>query len=167
MHDDKKLIKLIKNGDTECANKLIEYYYASILRYCAWHCKDSERAEDLTQETFLRVFRNLNEYDNKGSFRSYIYTIAHHLCVDEARKPICYALEEEIAATDEDLIRIENREEISHLLVSLSPAQREAVLLRFGADLNFKEIAQITGVPARTIQSRVRLALAIMRKEKS
>lgn len=165
MHD-KELIKQIKSGNAECANELIERYYASILRYCAWHCRDSARAEDLTQETFLRVFRNFNQYDNKGSFQSYIYTIAHHLCVDEARKPMLYPLEEDIAASNEELTRVENQEEIGRLLTPLSPSQREAVLLRFGAQLSFAEISGITGVPPRTIQSRVRLALAIMRKEK-
>ncbi len=165
MHD-KELIKQIKSGNAVCANELIERYYASILRYCAWYSRDSARAEDLTQETFLRVFRNFNQYDNKGSFRSYIYTIAHHLCVDEARKPMRYPLEEDVAASNEELTRVENQEEIGRLLTPLSPSQREAVLLRFGAQLSFKEISGIVGAPPRTIQSRVRLALAIMRKEK-
>lgn len=163
---DDELIKQIKQGYIEYANVLIERHYSSILRYCAWHCSDSERAEDVTQETFFRVFRNFSHYDDEGKFRAYLYTVARHLCIDESRKQRLYTLDEEMGDSKDYFTEVENRTEINRLLKRLTPAQREAVILRFAEGLSFREISQITGIPIRTIQSRVRLALSIMRKEK-
>lgn len=163
---DEELIKQIKRGHTEYANELIKRHYSSILRYCAWHCSDPQRAEDLTQETFLRVFRDFSQYDDRGKFRAYLYMIAYHLYIDESRKPKFYSLDDDIGDSRDYFSEIENVEEINSLLKRLSPPQREAIILRFAEQLSFREISQITGIPIRTIQSRVRLALAIMRKEK-
>lgn len=73
--------------------------------------------------------------------------------------------EEEIRQECDELRWIENKSEIDYLLNILSPEQREAVILRFGEQLGFMEIAKITGCNMRTAQSRVRNALKIMRKE--
>jgi RNA polymerase sigma-70 factor (ECF subfamily) len=163
---DEELIKRIKRGHTECANELIARHYCAILRYCARHCTNSARAEDLAQETFLRVFRDFSQYDDCGKFRAYLYTIAYRLCVDESRKPEIYALDEEVVDSTDYSAEIENRAEVERLLKRLSPSRREAIIIRFSEQLSFREISQITGIPLRTIQSRVRLALEIMRKEK-
>lgn len=173
MSDD-ELIERIRAGDEEAAGELIKRYYTSILRYCCWHCHDLQKAEDLTQETFFRLFKNLSGYSNgrkyigKKKFKAYLYTIANHLCIDESRKVSLYPLENEADLVYEcdEILRIENREEVRYLLSRLSPEQREAVILRFGQQLAFHEIAKITGCNLRTAQSRVRSALKIMRKEK-
>ena len=60
--NDNKLILQIQRGNRRCADELVERYYSSILRYCSWHCYNTDRAEDLTQETFLRVFRDIYMY---------------------------------------------------------------------------------------------------------
>ena len=83
---DNVLINRVKAGDEDAAELLIRRYYPSILRYCRWHCPNMETAEDLTQETFIRLFRHLDEYKNRGTFKAYLYTIANHLCIDESRK---------------------------------------------------------------------------------
>lgn len=53
---DEKLVEQIRLGDENAAEELIKRYYTSILRYCSWHCSGPEKAEDLTQETFLKLF---------------------------------------------------------------------------------------------------------------
>lgn len=164
--NDGRLILQIQRGNKTCANELIERYYSSIFRYCSWHCNNKDRAEDLTQETFLRVFRDIYMYEQKGSFKAYLYTIAHHLCIDENRKYIAAELDDNIPIEDRHLRQIEDRDQIKSLLNKLSPEQREAIILHCGEQLNFREISQILDVPARTVQSRVRAALAILRKEK-
>lgn len=165
MNDD-KLISQIQRGNKIYANELIERYYSSILRYCSWHCYNIDRAEDLTQETFFKVFRDIETYEHKGSFKSYLYTIAHHLCIDENRKHTTLELEDDFPMEDSNLRQVEDRDQINFLLSLLSPTQREAILLRYGEQLSFREISKILGIPARTVQSRVRAALAILRKEK-
>ena len=167
MSDD-ELVEQIRLGNEDAAEELIKRYYTSVLRYCKWHCSSSEAAEDLTQETFYRLFKNLSGYKEKKKFKAYLYTIANHLCIDESRKIQIYSLEVEEDLTNEhdELLRIEDKAEISYLLSIVSPEQREAVILRFGEQLSFEEIAKVMGCNMRTAQSRVRHALKIMRKEK-
>lgn len=165
MSDD-ELIDRIKGGDEAAAEELIDRYYAAILRYCGWHCSDPERAEDLTQETFLKQFRSLPRYKGRNKFKAYLYTIANRLCIDESRRMSFYSLEdaEEIAGGHNEIAQAENREELRRLLSVLSEVQREAVILRFGQELGFAEIAKVMGCSMRTAQSRVRNALRLMKK---
>lgn len=164
---DDELIAQARNGDADAAELLIKRYYTSILRYCRWHCPDMETAEDLTQETFIRLFRHLEDYKAGGSFKAWLYTIANRLCIDESRKISFSPLEDQDfpAADDSRLHRIEDRDQILRLLKFLSPEQRESILLRFEEDLSFMEIARVMGCNLRTAQSRVRNGLKIMRKE--
>lgn len=164
--NDEKLILQIQCGNIECANELIERHYSSILRYCSWHCYNTDQAEDLTQETFLRVFRHIYIYENRGSFKAYLYTIAHRLCIDENRKQTAFELKDNIFIEDNNLQKIEDRDHIKFLLNLLNPTQKEVIILHYGEQLSFREISQILDIPARTVQSRVRAALAILRKEK-
>lgn len=168
MLSDDELVEQIQLGDKAAAEELIKRYYASILRYCKWHCSNLEKAEDLTQETFLKLFKNISEYEGRKKFKAYLYTIANHLCIDESRKVQLYPLEDEENIGNEcnELLRLEDKAEINYLLNTLSSEQREAIILRFGEQLEFKEIAKVMGCNMRTAQSRVRSALKIMRKEK-
>ena len=167
MLSDDELIERIRLGDEKAAEDLIKRYYSPILRYCKWHCSSMERAEDLTQETFLKLFKNISGYKGKKKFKSYIYTIANHLCIDESRKVQAYSLENEenIVNESDEILRIEDKEEVGYLLKLLSPEQKEAIILRFGEQLAFGEIAKVMNCNMRTAQSRVRNALNIMRKE--
>lgn len=167
IYSDDALVEQIRLGDEKAAEELIRRYYTSVLRYCKRQCFNLEKAEDLTQETFLKLFKNLSGYKEKGKFKAYLYTIANHLCIDESRKMKECSLENEEEIRDEcdELRRIEDKSEIGYLLNVLSPEQREAVILRFGEELSFWEIAKVMGCNMRTAQSRVRNALKIMRKE--
>ena len=166
-YPDDELIERIGLGDENAAETLINRYYAAILRYCRRHCHNLEKAEDLTQETFLKLFKNLSGYKGKKKFKAYLYTIANRLCIDESRKMRLYSLEQEEENRYEcdEMCQIEDHSEIDYLMNVLSPEQREAVILRFGEQLEFKEIAKIVGCNLRTAQSRVRNALKMMRKE--
>lgn len=166
MSDD-ELINRIKGGDEAAAEELIDRYYDAILRYCGWHCSVPEKAEDLAQETFLKLFRSLPRYKGRNKFKAYLYTIANRLCIDESRKMSLYSLEDaaEIAGGKNEIAQAEHREDIRRLLSVLSAQQREAVLLRFGQELSFSEIANVMGCSMRTAQSRVRNALRLMKRE--
>ncbi len=167
-HSDDDLVEQIRLGDEKAAEELIKRYYTSILRYCKRQCFSLEKAEDLTQETFLKLFKNLSGYKERRKFKAYLYTIASHLCIDESRKMEIYPLEkeEQIEYEGDEMRRVEDQSEIDYLLNLLSPEQREAVILRFGEQLAFREIAEVMGCNMRTAQSRVRNALKIMRRER-
>ncbi len=165
MSDD-ELINRIRQGDETAAEELIRRWYPPILRYCRWRC-GSVDAPDLTQETFLRLFRSLACYRENGSFKGYLFSIANRLCIDESQRTPLYPLEDDGQADARDPFgQVEDRDELRGLLADLPPEQREAVLLRFGQRLSYRDIARATGCNARTAQSRVRYALSAMRKRK-
>lgn len=167
MLSDDELVDQIKRGDELAAEELIKRYYTSVLRYCRWHCSSVEKAEDLTQETFFKLFRNISNYKGKKRFKAYLYTIANRLCIDESRKVSFSPLDdvENIVIECNEIVRLEDKAEINYLLNTISPEQREAIILRFGEQLSFEEIAKVMGCNMRTAQSRVRNGLKIMRKE--
>ncbi len=168
MSDD-ELINRIRQGDEAAAEELIRRWYPSILRYCRWRLRDGEAAADLTQETFLRLFRSLAGYREGGGFKGYLFSIANRLCTDENQKAPLYPLEngERLADVQDPLGQVEDRDELRGLLAGLPPEQREAVLLRFGQRLSYRDIAKATGCNIRTAQSRVKYALNAMKKRKS
>lgn len=118
IYSDDALVEQIRLGDEKAAEVLIRRYYTSVLRYCKRQCFNLEKAEDLTQETFLKLFKNLSGYKEKGKFKAYLYTIANHLCIDESRKMKDCSLENEEEIRDEcdELRRIEDKSEIGYLL---------------------------------------------------
>lgn len=161
---DRELIRAIKQGDGDSARELVDKYYPLILRYCAAHYR--QQGEDLAQETFLRVFRELPRFDESGSFKAWIYTIAYHLCVDQSRRPPELPLDEELPAPGRELDQAEDRARLHALLAPLPSRLRESLILRYCAQLSYKDIGRLMGVPPKTAQSRVRLALRALRKEK-
>lgn len=114
----------------------------------------------------MKLFRSLPQYKGKKKFKAYLYRIANHLCIDESRKVQLYPLEDEenLVSEHNEILQIEDRDEIRHLLDRLTPEQREVIILRYGEQLSFAEIAKITGSNMRTVQSRVRYALQVMRQ---
>ena len=156
---DAQLVRRIQAGDRRAADALIERYYTDVLRYCARHTDCTQTAEDLTQEVFLHLFRTIGSYREQGQFRAYLYRIAYCLCVDAARQRKADPLPEDLADPAAPFEAIENRDLAQRLLAGLSPEQREAILLRYGQGLKYREIAAVTGQPLRTVQSRVRKAL--------
>ena len=146
---------------------LYEKHARNVYRYLFSLSRESDTAEDLTQETFLKLFRSLPKYHGRNKFKSYLYTIANRLCIDESRKLSFYSLETvgDIADGRSGIAQVEHREDIRRLLGVLSAEQREAVILRFGQNLGFAEIAKVMGCSMRTAQSRVRNGLRLMRRE--
>ena len=163
---DEELINQIRQGDEAAAEELICRYYPAIGRYCRYRCGSRETAEDLTQETFLRLFQYLPSYRSGGSLKAYLFSIASRLCNNEYRNMPLFSLAEEQTELSGDAFRrIEDRDEIHRLLSRLPPVQQEAVVLRFWEGLSFPDIARVTGCSTWTARGRVRWALKKMRKE--
>ena len=164
---DNLILTRIGAGDMASFDAVFHEHYDRVYGVLFRLVGNRVEAEDLTQETFLKLFKNLSRYKGKKKFKAYLYTIANHLCIDESRKVEFYPLEDEENIVHEynDIVRLEDRAEISYFLNFLSSEQREAVILRFGEQLSFGEIAKVMGCNMRTAQSRVRNALKTMRKE--
>ena len=168
MITDEELIRQIRAGDEEAADILVKRYYTDILRYCKRHIIDQNLAEDATQETFYRVFRSLMRYQDKERFRAWLYMITRNICIDENRKQKnTIPLElEDIGEESSEIHQIENSDEIEQLLSVLPEEQREAILLYFEDELTYKEIGKILGIPARTVQSRVKNGIKAIKKRR-
>lgn len=167
MRDDEKLMRRMAAGDADAAEALVQRYYADILRYCRWHAPTKALAEDAAQETFLRFIRYAGRYEARGKLRALLYQIARHTCIDMARRRYLdeAPLEEAPEPTEEDagFAEARSRQALRELVATLPETQREIVLLHFGQDLSLREIAEITDLPLRTVQSRLYAALKKLR----
>ena len=167
MREEDQLVRRMAAGDAAAAEALVARYYDEILRYCRWHAPTRALAEDAAQETFLRFIRYAGRYEARGKLRALLYEIARHTCIDMARRrylddaPLEKAPEP--AGEDATFAEAASRAALRELVRTLPEAQREIVLLRFGQELTLREIAAVTDLPLRTVQSRLRAALKRLR----
>ncbi|MBK8032661.1 MAG: RNA polymerase sigma factor [Anaerolineae bacterium] len=162
-------------GDQSGYAALYELFAPGIYRLCYSLLFNREDAEDVTQESFVYAFRNLQRYDAKlSSFKTWLYTIAICRCRNMYRKsqvPTCdlapflnNGLPAPRSETPEAALAQQSaREAVSRALASLTPRLREAVVLRYGHGLTYREIAEVMDCPQKTAESRVRLAHEALR----
>ncbi|MDO4572938.1 MAG: sigma-70 family RNA polymerase sigma factor [Clostridia bacterium] len=141
----------------------VKRYYADIFRYCQWHTPDRASAEDAAQETFLKFIRFSDRFDDRGKTKAFLYRIAQNTCTDLMRKRRMEALPGDAAYEEKGYLHAKMSVDAQALLRVLNEGQRELILLRFAQDLSFREIAGITGIPMRTVQTRIRKALGLMK----
>lgn len=158
--EDKLMIR-IGQGDREAAEELVRLVYPEILRYCQWHAPNPSLAEDAAQETFLKAIRYYDHYVHRGQCRAFLYRIAANTCVDMHRRREEQSIEEleEVPSEEAGFAQIHDDLDFRRQLRSLPAEQQEVLLLRFGQELSMGEIAEVTGIPLRTVQSRLRAAL--------
>jgi RNA polymerase sigma-70 factor (ECF subfamily) len=138
--------------------------------YLAYRTGDRALAQDLLADVFERALRARRRYDRrKGSARTWLYAIAGNLLVDHARRQAAGARAVERAGPppeselDRRIEALPERDALAHALATLSDEEREAVALRFGADLTVPEMAQLTGEPLTTVEGRLYRALRKLR----
>lgn len=167
--EDELIIK-IGQGDGKALNELVSAYYPEILRYCLYHAPNRSMAEDATQETFLKAIRYLNRYVHKGKFKAFLYQIATNTCIDMQRKkglsntsldeiPLIFPSEEN------GYVKVQADMQFRYIIKNLPDKSQELIILRFGQELTIREIAEITNIPLRTVQSRLRSALKQLKRE--
>lgn len=168
MRDD-ELLRRMAAGDADAAEALVARYYDEILRYCLWHAPMQALAEDAAQEVFLKFIRYAPRAARHGQLRALLYQIARHTCIDMARRHYLsdapLEIAPEIAAMDAGFAESQSQAALREMVARLPDTQREIVLLRFAQDLTLREIASVTGLPLRTVQSRLRAALKTLRKD--
>ncbi|HYB24739.1 MAG TPA: sigma-70 family RNA polymerase sigma factor [Solirubrobacteraceae bacterium] len=153
--------------------RLFEENAASLFSFLAYRTGDRVLAEDLLSETFERVLRSRVRFDpRRGSERRWLYTIALNLLRDHARRR---THEERLLRTacadggeqrpDPALAAVEHRDELARALATLCEAEREALALRFGADLKLREVARILGEGESAVEGRIYRALRKLRDE--
>lgn len=156
-------------GDQVGYAELYDLYAASLYRLCYSLLMNEQDAEDILQESFLYAFKNLHRFDSgKASLKTWLYTIAVSRCRNTYRRKrfltvdISQWLGLELKAPPAEapeaaIIRRDAEESISHALLDLSPRLREAIVLRYGQGMTYREISEVMGCPQKTAESRVRL----------
>jgi RNA polymerase sigma factor (sigma-70 family) len=143
-----------------------------LFAFLVYRTGDRALAEDLLADAFERALRSRGRFDRRrGSEKTWLYAIALNLLRDHARRAAAEdrALGragggETETATDARLEGVERREALERALAALSPEEREAIALRFGADLSVPEIARVLGEPLTTVEGRVYRALRKLRE---
>jgi RNA polymerase sigma-70 factor (ECF subfamily) len=178
--NDQDLVQAYIQGDQSAIEVLINRHRSKVYTYILLTIKNQQLAEDLFQETFIKVIQSLRggKYKDNGRFLSWVIRIAHNLIIDHFRK------EKQMNSVSNDdsdvdlfnskklsddnieelIVNSQIKAEIRSLINELPDDQREVVLLRHYGGLSFKEIADQTDVSINTALGRMRYALINLRK---
>lgn len=180
--DDVKLIQRILAGDENAFESLVQKYQRQVHAHILRKIGDFQIAEDITQETFLRVYQKLDTLNNPAQFSKWLYAIVDHLCIAWFRKNRLQtqSLQEiHISETDEETysryIATEHakamaesqRDLVKKLMTTLKEDDREVITLHYFEEMTSSEIGETLGVPENTIKSRIRRARQRLRKYES
>ncbi|RAL23865.1 RNA polymerase sigma factor [Lujinxingia litoralis] len=182
---DEELMRRYATGDSQAFSTLVTRHQTPLYNFILRSCRRPDLAEELLQETFLRIVKSATSYAPDAKFTTWAYTIARNLCIDHARKhqrattlSLQRPLGQDDGATHQDVLPDLNarsatvnherqvfRDRLDHALQQLPEDQREVFLLREISGLKFREIATLLDCPEPTIKSRMRYALESLRGE--
>ncbi len=177
---DKQLIIDYLAGDEGAFEALIKSYLKPIYSFVYRYVGDEQEAEDITQEVFVKVWRNLKKFDQNKNFKTWIFSIAKNTSIDWLRKKkaipfsnfeneegeniLIETLANPAPLPNEILERIGITETLNAVMNQLIPKNRMVLFLRYNDHFTFREIAEVLGEPLNTIKSRHRRALILLRK---
>ncbi len=150
-----------ERGDLRAVNELAEIY-DKIYRYCFYKVRNSEAAEDITQETFLRFFEHKQRI-RRGEDMAYLYTIAKNLCFDHFRKKQTAELPEDYP-TEDFAEQSELKIAVRDALEKLDERQREIIVMRYIGELSVNETAVAAGISRFAVYRLERAALNELKK---
>lgn len=158
-------------GDENAFVPLVDSYQSAVYNLCYRMLGDAQEAEDAAQEAFLRAYAQLRRYDPTRSFKTWLFSIASHYCIDLLRKrrltwlsiddealPPHPALREPSPGPEETTSRREQSAAVHALLARLAPEDRGAIVMRYWYDLSYEEIAEATGATVSSVKSRLHRA---------
>lgn len=176
---DNELVQAYQNGEQEVFKTLLERHKQKVYNYILSLIKDSALADDIFQDTFIKVINTLRSgtYHDEGKFIQWVMRIAHNLVIDYVRKNqkfhMVYSNDDynvfdilggsDISMEDR-MIKKQIYKDIRFLIKQLPKEQRRVLIMRHYADMSFKEIAEKTGVSINTALGRMRYALINMRR---
>ncbi|NLI23564.1 MAG: sigma-70 family RNA polymerase sigma factor [Bacteroidales bacterium] len=177
---DQQLVELFGSGNMAALEVLINRHRKKVYSYIFMQVRNQALAEDLFQETFIKVITSIktDRYQDHGKFLSWVIRIAHNLIIDHYRKSkqlntvsnddfegqLFNSRKFSDVTTEEILIRDQIHNDVRSLIDYLPEDQKQVVLLRHYAGMSFKEIAEVTNVSINTALGRMRYALINLRK---
>lgn len=177
---DDALVSAFARGNNKAFDILLERHQRRILNYIMHLVKDADVADDLFQETFVKVIMTIKQgrYNADGKFVSWLQRIAHNVVIDHFRQEKAEATvstdetdynllnRRELAEDTMEDIMVDNaiRDDIRALVKALPREQRQVLVMRYYGNMSFKEIAQRTGVSINTALGRMRYAVLNLRR---
>jgi RNA polymerase sigma-70 factor, ECF subfamily len=173
--DEDEVDAALSRGDRDRAFSLLMTRYGDqVLRYAVAVIGDAEQAEEVRQQVFVEVYRDLPTFAGRAPVRGWLFTIVRHRCLDMTKSSRRWGLRYKNERTPESEIddarpgdQIDVRrmaQMLEYCLLKLAPAAREAVLLRYQQELSYDEAAVVTGERPGTLQQRVARALPQLRR---
>jgi RNA polymerase sigma-70 factor (ECF subfamily) len=178
---DEVLMIRFQRGDRTAFTSLVRRHQTPLFNFALRQLGAQAVAEEVVQDTFVRVVQNATEFKHEARFTTWVYTILRNLCIDQLRRRALRrhpSLDERSsrggaeegptlleqtadtrASVEREATGVELKEKIARAVEALPEEQKEVFLLREISNLPFKEIASITGVPENTVKSRMRYAL--------
>jgi RNA polymerase sigma-70 factor (ECF subfamily) len=181
---DALLMLRFQRGDADAFESLFLRYRRPLFQFVLRFTGNRARAEEMIQETFLKVIQNAGSYTVRAKFSTYIFRIARNLCLDHVKRAegrhqtvslhqprgqeengptVGETLRNDSSTPQEEAVEKERGELLQTLIAALPPEQREVFLLRQVKGLKFHEIAKVVGCSSNTTKSRMRYALESLR----
>lgn len=177
---DQHLLNNYRSGDQSAISKLIERHKRRVRDYIYMMVKDNDAADDIFQETFIKVIRVIDEgrYTDNGKFLSWVLRIAHNQVIDhfraqkqnrqlneaEAGYDVLGTLRLAERTVEDEIVCEQIASDVRRMVELLPDEQREVVMMRYYSGMSFKEIAEQTGVSINTALGRMRYALINLRR---
>jgi RNA polymerase sigma factor (sigma-70 family) len=172
--NDQELMRIVQSGDYSPASEIYDRYSGRIYNFAFRFLKNSEAAEDATQEVFVKMLKHANQFHGDAKLSTWLFSITANWCRDYLRKADNKTKEsDEVLLTlptpselapDRNLERRESEQRVRRALQSLTAEQREAILLSRYQGLSYAEIAQIAGCSEGAVKTRVFRAMETLKK---
>jgi len=161
-HDDEPArIARAREGDEACRAWLVRRWTPPVYRFALRMLRNDEDARDAAQDTLVKVLRNLHRYDEKRSFKTWVFGIARNTCIDEHRRRKRRAWDEPGEIVDsrptalQEVARLQRAERLHEALEQIPPMYREVLVLYHFEHLKYVEIAETLDLPMGTVMNRI------------
>lgn len=170
--DDRELVKRCQCGERAAFEALIQRYYGYVSGFLLKMTADQALAEDLTQETFLKMIRGIERFDPRGraAFGTWLISIAKNTCIDALRKnrlrpeTLDACLPEDAKSPSDELEQRLQYEGLLDEIRRLPPEQGLAIRMKYVEEMTLAEIAETFGVAPKTIKSRIHEGIEKLRR---
>jgi RNA polymerase sigma-70 factor (ECF subfamily) len=178
--EDRKLIEAAKRGENKAFERLMKKYYKSVYFLVFKMVRNSEDAEDLTQESFAKAFNSINSFDPKYAFSTWLFKIATNNCIDHIRRQkmqtlsinqptqgedgssMVFQIQDRDLIPDEQILKKQRKEIIARAVSGLPDRYQQLIQLRYFRELSYEEVAQELKIPLGTVKAQLHRAKELL-----
>lgn len=182
--DERKLVQKAQKGDVKAFEKIVEDYQGVVYSVAYRYAENTQDAADMAQEVFIKMFKNINSFQEKSKLSTWIYRVATNMCIDivkkESRNSVAYSFDEgyedkdgstlynglvdDSMQPDEIVEKREIKDAVNSAISKLSDKYKTVIILRDIEGLHYEEIAEIVDCSVGTVKSRISRGRKNLRK---